>query len=195
MLSLQRSDTPFTGQAWLLHADSPRQIHLETQNRLHSLQHGPDSLETMLSLLDMEAFAEEHAAALGFGLTKAPIVPDAPRMYVISHTAEFRAYARCGTRAWLLGQVLLSMSDHIWGPCRRIPLIFHQIFLSGEAFYEKLCVNPKAKQRAFTRESCLMYHQHWQHVFWYGLTNSLPSTSRAVLYFLQCHGDTVSAWL
>ena len=70
----------FVEREELLRAETSIQTHLESQNRLHGLQQGPDSLETMLSLLDMEAYAEEHAAALGFGLAKAPINPEAPRM-------------------------------------------------------------------------------------------------------------------
>ena len=29
-----------------------------------------------------------------------------------------------------------------------------------------MCANPQAKQVAFPRESCLMYHPGWEHVFW-----------------------------
>ena len=64
----------------LVYAEPLRKTHLEQKNRLHGAQPGPDSLETMLSLLDMEAYGEEHAAALGFGRAAAPRVPEAPRM-------------------------------------------------------------------------------------------------------------------
>ena len=50
--------------------------------------------------------------------------------------------------------------------CRRIPKIFHQIFLRGEAYYLQMCANLDAAQMAFTRESCLMFHPTWEHVFW-----------------------------
>ena len=110
------------------------------------------SLEDMLAELDLGQYAAEHSAVPGFAIAKPSQQPDKPRMY--AHGVVMIVYESASTA-------------HLnSGPRRRIPKIFHQIFLSGEAFYQQLCANPKAKQAAFTRESCLMFHPTWQHVFW-----------------------------